>query len=312
MINIGVVNIDVSHPKTFSTYLNNGNRARYTAVYNDGFRGDDEVCGFIKNAGLIKRCSTIEELAYEVDIGFIQGCNWDKHLQYAKPFFDLNKPVFIDKPISGNMPDCLELEKLASRGKVILGSSSVRYAEEITTLTTKLRENKSKILNVYGTSGVDEFNYGVHIVEGIGGLLGTGAVSCTYMGSGKSDVLITENFFVRFENDACAVYTTCQGRWMPFNMVVMTDEGNYSFSIDTGKIYGVMLDKICDYMETGVNTLATVNALTESVKIMLAGKMSREKGGGEVKLADIPGDYKGYDGYVFEKEYALKAAKIYI
>ena len=48
MIRIGVVNIDVSHPKAFSEYLKKGNRARYVAVYNEGFRGDDEVEGFIK------------------------------------------------------------------------------------------------------------------------------------------------------------------------------------------------------------------------------------------------------------------------
>ena len=38
MIRIGAVNIDTSHPLAFSEYLLKGNRARYVAVYNDGFR----------------------------------------------------------------------------------------------------------------------------------------------------------------------------------------------------------------------------------------------------------------------------------
>jgi hypothetical protein len=71
MIKIGVVNIDVSHPKAFPEYLKQGNRARYVAVYNDGFRGDDEVEGFIKKYNLEKRCQSIEELAEMVDIGFV-------------------------------------------------------------------------------------------------------------------------------------------------------------------------------------------------------------------------------------------------
>lgn len=47
MIRIGVVNIDVSHPLAFSQILNQEDRARYVAVYNDGFRSDEEVDAFI-------------------------------------------------------------------------------------------------------------------------------------------------------------------------------------------------------------------------------------------------------------------------
>ena len=59
-------------------------RGRYVAIYNDGFRGDDEVEGFMRKYALEKRCDTVQELAEMVDIGFIQGCNWDKHLFYAE------------------------------------------------------------------------------------------------------------------------------------------------------------------------------------------------------------------------------------
>ena len=110
MFKIGVVNIDVSHPLVFSDILHSGNRARYFAVYNDGFRGDDEVEGFIRNCGLDRRCNTVEELADCCDIGFIQGVNWDKHLDYAEVFIKKVKPVFIDKPIVGNIADCARLE----------------------------------------------------------------------------------------------------------------------------------------------------------------------------------------------------------
>lgn len=139
MIRIGVVNIDTSHPKTFAEHLHSGNRARYVALYNDGFRGNDEVDTFIKNYGL-ERCCSIDELADMVDIGFIQGCNWDKHLEQAMPFIKRDKPVFIDKPMIGNMEDCLTLERLAREGNVILGSSSVRYAYEIVDFISKPEE----------------------------------------------------------------------------------------------------------------------------------------------------------------------------
>lgn len=312
MIRIGVVNIDVSHPLAFSEYLKKDRRARYVAVYNDGFRGDDEVDAFVQNYSLEKRCRSIDELADCVDIGFVQGCNWDKHLEQAMPFIERGKPVFIDKPIVGSIADCRKLEALAASGAVILGSSSVRYAEEITEFAGLPEEERGKILNIFGTAGVDEFNYAVHIVEGIGGIAGTGAESVRFAGRSVICDKICETFFVRWAGGVTAVYNTFQGTWQPFEMVIMTTKSTYQFRIDTKKIYGALLDRICLYMETGENTLAPVATLTESIRIMLAGRLSRENGGAQVRLSDIPADDPGYDGGLFERGYAHKAAKIYV
>jgi hypothetical protein len=312
MIRIGVVNIDTSHPKAFSDYLKHGQRARYVAVYNDSFRGDDEVEAFIRSYGLEKRCQSIEELADCVDIGFIQSCNWDRHLFQAMPFIERKKPVFIDKPIVGKMTDCKELKNLAQKGGVILGSSSLRYAQEIVDFVSQDEKERGKILNIFGTAGVDEFNYAVHIVEALGGLTATGAISCRFVGRSEMDEKICETFFVRFANGVTAFYNTFQGLWQPFEIVIMTSKSTYQFRVNTSKIYGALLDRICDYMETGKNKLAGVFELTESVKIMLAGRISREKNGIEVKIADIPKNDPGYDGSEFERKYAASAQKLYL
>ncbi len=140
---------DVSHPKAFSEYLNKGDRARYAAVYNDGFREDDEVEAFMKSNGMEKRYDSVSEMAKNVDIGFVQGCNWDKHLEYAKAFIEAGKPVFIDKPIVGNLKDCRELEKLAREGAVIYGSSSLRYAEEVASFAAISEEERGKIVHIF-------------------------------------------------------------------------------------------------------------------------------------------------------------------
>lgn len=84
MIRIGAVNLDTSHPLAFARYLRPGGRARYAAVYNDGFRGDDEVDAFIGAFGVDRRYDTIEEMADNVDVGFIHGNDWHTHLPQAK------------------------------------------------------------------------------------------------------------------------------------------------------------------------------------------------------------------------------------
>ena len=312
MIRIGVVNIDVSHPLAFSDYLIQGDRARYVAVYNDGFRGDDEVEGFMKKYKLEKRCQSIEELAEIVDVGFVQGCNWDKHLEHALPFIQKGKPVFIDKPIVGSVADCKKLEELVEKGAIILGSSSVRYAEEIQNFIAQPVEERGEILSVYGTAGVDEFNYAIHIVEAIHELAGSEPVSTNFAGRAEREGLVSETFTVRFANGITGTYTTCHGQWHQFEVVIMTTKSTYYFQVDTSKIYGALLDRICDYMETGENKLAPVAKINQAIKIMLAGRLSREKGGGVVKIEGIPEDDPGFDGDEFELGYAKAAAKIYL
>lgn len=292
--------------------LKKRSRARYAAIYNDGFRGDDEVDGFIQKYGLDKKCKTLEELADYVDIGFIHSCNWNKHLRYAQPFIDRRKPVFIDKPIVGNIQDCRKIEKLADNGAVILGSSSVRYAQEVVEFIAKPESERGKILNIFGTVGVDEFNYAIHIVEAIGAIAGTGALSASFVGQSRIEDKTCETFFVKFSGGITAAYNTFQKAGQPFEVVIMTTKNTFQFRIDTSQIYAALLDRICDYMESGQNRLASVTAITESVKIMLAGRISREKRGGEVKLADIPEGDPGYDGDEFEREYAAAASKIYL
>ena len=73
MIKIGLVNLDTTHPLAFSEYMQKGNRARYSAIYNDSFRDDEEIEAFMRKYTLEKRCRSIEELADSVDIGFARA-----------------------------------------------------------------------------------------------------------------------------------------------------------------------------------------------------------------------------------------------
>ncbi|MCK4244841.1 MAG: Gfo/Idh/MocA family oxidoreductase [Candidatus Omnitrophica bacterium] len=308
MIKIGVVNIDVSHPRSFASILHKENRARYSAIYNDGFRTDEEIEEFMREFNLEKRYGNVEELAKVVDIVFIQGCNWDRHLELAEPAIKLGKPVFIDKPIVGNLADCIKLENLVKKGAVILGSSSVRYAEEFVNAKRVIEENEEEIISVFGTAGVDEFNYGVHIMEGIQGFLGSGAYSVKFIGSTKINDNIIEQYFVRWKDGKTVIYQTQTPQWQPFDVIVTTTKNIHHFRVDSAKIYKAMLDKICDFMERGI-PLAKITDLTETIRIYLAGKVSKENEGKEIKLTELKVDDSGYDGAIFEAEYAAKNDK---
>ncbi len=308
MIKIGVVNIDTSHPKAFSEIFRKNGRARYAAIYNDGFRSDAEVDGFMAANGIEKRCETVEEVASQVHVGFIQGCNWDRHLDYAEPFLRMGKPVFIDKPIVGSMKDVARLRQMVASGAQVLGSSCMRYAPEITEFLARPEEERGKIVSLHSTCGVDEFNYAIHAVEAIGGLLGSGAVSCRFVGAADVEGIHGETYAVQYENGVLATYAITYGTWQRSVVSVMTTKKT-EVLYPAG--YEAMLDRVISSVEQGKCLTAPAEEIIESILIMLAGRLSREKGGAVVRLDEIPADYEGYDGTLFEKGYAASAGKMY-
>ena len=270
MIRIGAVNIDTSHPLGFGEVMEKDDRARYVGVYNDSFRPDSEVEGFIRRFGLEKRCNTLEELAAMCDIGFIHGCDWDDHLR-----------------------------------------SSARYAYEVQQFLALPEEERGEVVNVFGTAGVDEFNYGVHIAEAIGGILGQGAQSVRYMGRGEAGGKYSESYFVQYENGKSAVFNTFTGTWQPFVLTIMTTKTTHHFRMDSNRLYEALMCEICNYMEGKPNLLAGPDALLESVKVMLAATASRAQGGAPVALDALTDAMPAYDGRAFCRSYGAAAGRLY-
>ncbi len=311
MIRIGAVTLDTSHPLAFAKVLEHDSRAKYVGVFDDSFRSDQEAANFVSRFGLEKRCSTLDELADLCDIGFVHSCDWDRHLELAEPFVRKGKPVFIDKPIVGKLGDCGKVSEWVRQGAVILGSSSVRYCQEIDAFLARPVEERGEIVSIYGTSGVDEFNYGIHVVEGIGALSGKLARSVRYVGQAEQQGKRSEAYYIRYDDGLNALYHTFSGCWQPFAFTIMTTKSTYAFTVDTSKLYAALLNEIFQFMEGKAHKLAPMDVLLDSVKIMLAGRISRENGGQTVSLDAIPADDPGYDGAAFYRGYAANAKPLY-
>ncbi|MBQ3003786.1 MAG: Gfo/Idh/MocA family oxidoreductase [Clostridia bacterium] len=305
MYRIGTVNIDTSHAPSFAEILLQGDVARYTAIYNDGFRTDEEVNAFMEKFGVTERYTDLAEMAKHIDIAFIQSCNWDRHIELSMPFIEAGVPVFIDKPLVGNLKDCRTLEKLAEEGKVILGTSAMRYTYERDSFFAVPDEQRGNIIHVSTMVGVDEFNYAIHSIESILGFLKSdSAVSCRYIGGGMVGDVPTDSYYVRFASGATACYHICLKGWQPSTALVMTDKTSFAYKLDVSKLYEAMLKHVCAWLEGKPNDLVSVTDMTMAVKIMLAGKKSKENGGAEVALADLCESDVGFDGYAFEEFYA--------
>lgn len=313
MIKIGGVNIDVSHPKAFSEKMEEYSmNMKYEYIFNEGFRGEDEVDWFVKRFELAGKASSIEEMVDKVDVGFVQACNWEKHLPHAMPFIEKGKPVFIDKPMAGSVKDIKKIRELVKGGARILGSSSIRYVKEIRDFLSKPVDVRGNIVALFGTSGTNEFDYSIHIVEALSQLAGAKAVSGKYIGKATAEDGDTcEMFTVEYENGVRGTYYTYLGKGRPFHITVMTTKGVFSFAIDASMAYTELLKNIGRAMDGKKNDLVNVDTILNCCEVMLCAKKSRDElNGAEVKITDLTEDDK-FDGYAFEKKYAENAKVIY-
>lgn len=313
MIKIGVVSLDVSHPLGFAEEMEKYCMdMKYEYLCNKSFRGDDEASWFVKRFNLKGEVKEIEEMVDKVDVGFIQSCNWEKHLEQALPFINAGKPVFIDKPIVGNVKDARRLQELVKNGAKIIGSSSARYADEIQAFLAKPISERGEVLSVFGTCGVDEFNYSIHIAEILSEIAGANAVEMQFSGQSKTvDGKKVESYSIKYENGVTANYQTCIGAWRPFHLTVMTTVGSYQIAIDSSKIYASLLREIYRKLTGRINKIKDVDTLINSCLIMMCGKKSRDEQNGKwVKIEQLT-DKDGFDGYAFEKTYGANSSKMY-
>ena len=313
MLRFGAVTIDVSHPKTFAKVLSEGNRAQYTGVFNDGFRSDEEVREYADTYG-IKIYDNLDEMIDNIDVGLVHSCNWDKHLDYIMHFVNKGKPVFVDKPLVGNLKDCERLLELARGGAKILGTSAMRFCREVSEAKEKMKAAGSRPLHVVTIIGIDEYNYAIHAIELVCGVIDSRPVSCRYIGTANidKDAEKCESYFIRFENGATATCHLVGKKYVLSNTIIITDstapESDLVFIPAIEGLYNPLLDRICESVEEDKNALATMEEMVDAIKVLLAGRASREDGGAEVMLSDTDRLMKiSFDGYEFERGYSAAA-----
>lgn len=313
MKKIGIVNIDTSHPFCFAQKMeaNPDMEMQYSKLFNNSFRGNDEVNWFIEKYNMQNRAESLDELAESTDIGFIQSCNWEDHIAEALPFIERGKPVFIDKPMVGSVKDVAKIRELVANGAKIIGSSSARYAEEIQEFLAKPVEERGEVITVHCEAGVDEFNYAVHAGEILSEIAGAKGISCRFIGKVVRAGGECEVFAARFENGVIGTYCTYLRGGRPFNVSIITTKGSFLFKINNTKIYEALLRRISSYLKTGEAATADVDMILNVTEFMLCGKRSRDfENGREVMVSELSED-DSFDGGEFQRAYGSRASVTY-
>ena len=292
---VGIIGLDTSHSIAFTKSLNAAdakpefNGYKVIAAYPYGSRdiksSAERIPGYIEDVKKfgVEIVPSIKELLKKVDVVLLETNDGRLHLEQAMEVIKAGKRVFIDKPVAATLEDTIAIYEAARKHNVpVFSSSSLRYtkgAQEIA---------NGKIGNVTGAdtyspykleeSHVDLFWYGIHGVESLFTVLGTGCRSVVRVHTDETEVVA--------------------GTW--------DDGGIGTFrGIHNGKAYGgtafgtkgiaqigssggydPLLVEIVKFFDTGVSPVSDEETL-EIYAFMEAADESKRLGGVPVKLSDV-------------------------
>lgn len=116
-----------------------------------------------------------EDVIGEVDAVLIATDDGFDHVRRARPFVEAGLPVFVDKPLALTIEDLRTFANWEKAGARILSSSGLRYAPEIGPYIEGAgRTALGDLRWISGVSTKTWERYGIHLLEPIARLLGTG------------------------------------------------------------------------------------------------------------------------------------------
>jgi Oxidoreductase family, NAD-binding Rossmann fold len=286
----GIIGLDTSHVVAFTKLLNDPKAkgdlegVRVVAAFPGGSQdipaSRDRLVGFtkqLKEQYDVEIVDSIDELLKKVDVVLLESVDGRPHWEQVQPVFKAKKPVFIDKPVAGSLADVLRIYDLAKEtGCPVFSSSSLRFAPEI----GKLKDN-SKLGAVIGcaTHGPceieehhpDLFWYGVHGVENLFAVMGTGCESVSRVKTKETDMVTGTWKYGRV-----GTFRGLRGGKKDYGMVVYGSE-----SIETTKVsadYAPLVAEICKFFKTGKPPVSAEETIELFAFMQAADESARQNG----------------------------------
>lgn len=297
-IKIGIIGLDTSHSTAFVKELNGKNKKdkyknfQIVAAYPYGSRTIESsykrIPGYIKQVEElgVEIVQSISELLEKVDYVMLETNDGNLHLEQAHEVFKSGKRVFIDKPLAASLEQAIAIDKLSKRYNVpYFSSSSLRFTPQ------NQKFNKGELGHVLGAdtyspatrepSHPDFGWYGIHGIESLFTIMGTGCVSVNRMSEEGTDVVVGT-----WKDGRIGTFRGRRTGKSIFGGTVFTDKGAVPAGGFEG--YAVLLDEILKFFETGVVPVSPAETL-EIFTFMEASNVSKAKGG---KIISMEETYK--------------------
>lgn len=205
----GIIGLDTSHVVAFTKVLNDAKPkpevagVRVVAAYPGGSpdiaSSRDRVGGYtqeLREKFDVKIVGSIDELLAQVDVVLLESVDGRPHLEQARPVFKARKPVFIDKPVAGTLADAIAIFDLAKETNTpCFSSSSLRFSAGIAAMRHHPKVGDVLGCDAYGPCHLEEhhpdlFWYGVHGVETLFTIMGTGCQTVSRTQTEGTDLVV--------------------------------------------------------------------------------------------------------------------------
>jgi len=294
-LRVGMIGLDTSHVTAFTALLNDAKTpnhvagAKVVAAFKGGSpdieSSRSRVEGYTKELREkfgVTIYDSIEEMCRHVDAVMLESVDGRPHLQQARPVISAHKPLYIDKPMAGSLKDVIEIFRLAREEKVpVFSASSLRFGRN----TEAVRKGSIGNVLVAETwspchlekTHPDLFWYGVHGVESLFTVMGTGCESVKRGTTGDGLIEVTGTW----HGGRIGIY---RENPKTYGGTAKGEKGESEVGAYDG--YHPLVAEIIRFFRTGVAPVAPDETI-ELFAFMEAADESKRLGGAEVKIADI-------------------------
>lgn len=293
VVKLGLIGLDTSHSTAFSKLINGTGEEwsagfKVVAAYPYGSQtiksSYERIPKYIEEVQTygVEVVNSIAELLDKVDCVLLETNDGRLHLEQAIEVFKAGKICFIDKPVGATLGDAIAIYEMAEKYNIpIFSSSALRFS----------KKNQELRAGVHGTiQGADCYSphkvepthpdygfYGIHGVESLFTIMGTGCKEVSCMASEMGDVVTG-----KWED----------GRIGTFRAVVKGPNGYGGTVLTTKKKftpaagyegYKCLLEEVLKFFKTGVPPVSKEETI-EIFTFMRAANMSKAQGGDVVSM----------------------------
>lgn len=205
-----------------------------------------------------------------------------EHVARARPFVEAGLPVFVDKPLADNAPDLKIFTDWVAAGKPIMSSSCMRYAKEF--LPYRLSTHELGALRFVSITTAKTWEcYGIHALEAIYPILGTGFLTVRNTGTAKRNIV-----HLTHRSGADAIVAATADMYGGFGCLQLCGTAGHAqvAFADTFFAFKTQLAAFVEYLRTGVRPFPFAETV-ELMQLVIAGIRSREQDGRAVALTEI-------------------------
>lgn len=293
---VGIIGLDTSHVVAFTKALNSPDAGpefggfKVVAAYPYGSKdiksSFERIPGYIEDVKKlgVEITDSIASLLDKVDFVLLETNDGRLHLEQALQVIKAGKPFFIDKPIAASLADAGAIFTAARKANVkVFSASSLRFAPGAQELAAgKL----GKVLGAetYSPCSLepthpDLFWYGIHGVESLYTVMGTGCKQVVRVSTPDTDVVTGI-----WDDGRVGTFRGTRSGKYGFGGTVFAEKGTAPIGDYGG--YNPLLIRIIDFFKTGIVPVRPEETL-EMLAFMEAADVSKRKGGVPVTLASV-------------------------